>query len=534
MAKNRHATLTANKNTTPWWRNFHSRVFSLLLKLTKIEAAILAFAVCSVALGLGNSLQSDAPTPLIEEVIESSNAVDVKSPINNGRTTFALMLPDQAGRQLKSVSRSAPEQAAVYTQAKFTTSSNKGNLNTAALNAAPANTAESNITQAIASDATSIKERTANPTKRIQQTLKKGDNLSMVFDRVGLNARDVYQVVESGSEGKALTRMFPGEQLEFVLGENDQLEQVIRIKSPLESIHFIRNSVNEKTRFDINRVTRTPTIRKVYRSAFINDSLSLSAQRADVSQSITMNMANIFGGVIDFVLDVRNGDQFTVVYEEHYLDGEKIDEGKIIAASYTNRGTEYNAFRYTDPDGDTGYYNEDGVSMRKAFLRAPLDFTRISSSFNLRRLHPITKVVKPHRGIDYAAPRGTPIFSTGDGRVSASGRSKANGNYIFIKHGEAYTTKYLHLHRRSVNKGQRVKQGQIIGQVGCTGLCSGPHLHYEFLVNGVHRNPRTILKKLPKAKRLDKSLKAGFIASIESTQLQLASYSSHIKLASAQ
>jgi murein DD-endopeptidase MepM/ murein hydrolase activator NlpD len=143
-------------------------------------------------------------------------------------------------------------------------------------------------------------------------------------------------------------------------------------------------------------------------------------------------------------------------------------------------------------------------------------------------------VVKPHRGIDYAAPRGTPIFSTGDGRVSASGRSKANGNYIFIKHGEAYTTKYLHLHRRSVNKGQRVKQGQIIGQVGCTGLCSGPHLHYEFLVNGVHRNPRTILKKLPKAKRLDKSLKADFMASIESTQLQLASYTSHMKLASAQ
>ena len=534
MAKNRHATLTANKNATPWWRNLHSRALSLLLRLTKIEAAILAFAVCSVALGLGNSLQSDAPTPLIEEVIESSNTADVKSPINNGRTTIALTLPDQAGIQLKSVSRSAHEQAAVYTQAKFTTSSNPVNLNAASLNTAPLNAAKSDIAQAITPDTASIKERTANPTKRIQQTLKKGDNLSMVFDRVGLNARDVYQVVESGSEGKALTRMFPGEQLEFVLGENDQLEQVIRIKSPLESIHFIRTTVNEKTRFDINRVTRTPIVRKVYRSAFINDSLSLSAQRADVSQSITMNMANIFGGVIDFVLDVRNGDQFTVVFEEHYLDGEKIDEGNIIAASYTNRGTEYNAFRYTDPDGDTGYYNEDGVSMRKAFLRAPLDFTRISSSFNLRRLHPITKVVKPHRGIDYAAPRGTPIFSTGDGRVSASGRSKANGNYIFIKHGEAYTTKYLHLHRRSVNKGQRVKQGQIIGQVGCTGLCSGPHLHYEFLVNGVHRNPRTILKKLPKAKRLDKSLKADFMASIESTQLQLASYTSHMKLASAQ
>ncbi|MGB1192357.1 MAG: peptidoglycan DD-metalloendopeptidase family protein, partial [Pseudomonadales bacterium] len=370
--------------------------------------------------------------------------------------------------------------------------------------------------------------------KTIQQTLKKGDNLSMVFERVGLNGRDVYQVVQSGSEGKALTRMFPGEQLEFVFSEGKQLEKVIRIKSPLESIHFVRNTSGEKTYFTIDTVTRTPDIKRVYRSALIDDSLSLSAQRADVSQSITMNMANIFGGVIDFVLDVRKGDQFTVVYEEHYLDGEKIDEGNIIAAQYINRGTTYNAYRYSDPDGDTGYYNEDGISMRKAFLRAPLDFTRISSGFNLRRMHPITKQVKPHRGIDYAAPRGTPVFSVGDGRVVASSRTRANGNYVFIKHGESYTTKYLHLHRRSVTKGQRVKQGQIIGQVGCTGLCSGPHLHYEFLVNGVHRNPRTILKKLPKAKRLNASLKSDFLASIASTQLQLANYSSQVKFAKAQ
>ncbi|HCX27145.1 MAG TPA: peptidase M23 [Cellvibrionales bacterium] len=522
MAKNRHATLTANKKTAPQWRNLHSRVLSLLLKLTKIEAAILAFAVCSVALGLGNSLQSDPSTASIEEVIESSKTEDTKSPINTDRTTIALALPSQ-----NSIPKTDTEQAAYYSQAKFTIDSN-----TVQADFSPAPLSQPASPKSVAAAATA--EQSSTAVKRIHQTLKKGDNLSMVFDRVGLNARDVYQVVQSGNEGKALTRMFPGEKLEFVLGENNQLEQVIRVKSPLESIHFIRNIAGDKTYFEINRVTRTADIRKVYRSAFINDSLSLSAQRADVSQSITMNMANIFGGVIDFVLDVRNGDQFTVVYEEHYLDGEKIDEGNIIAASYSNRGTTYNAYRYTDPDGDTGYYNEDGVSMRKAFLRAPLDFTRISSSFNLRRLHPITKVVKPHRGIDYAAPRGTPVFSAGDGRVSASGRSKANGNYVFIKHGESYTTKYLHLHRRSVKKGQRVKQGQIIGQVGCTGLCSGPHLHYEFLVNGVHRNPRTILKKLPKAKRLNANLKAEFMASIESTQLQLASYSSHIKLASAQ
>ena len=162
--------------------------------------------------------------------------------------------------------------------------------------------------------------------------------------------------------------------------------------------------------------------------------------------------------------------------------------------------------------------------MRKVFLRAPLDFTRVSSGFNLRRLHPITKKVKPHRGIDYAAATGTPIFSVGDGRVSASGYSEANGNFVFIRHGDTYQTKYLHLHKRNVKKGQRVKQGQIIGSVGCTGLCTGPHLHYEFLVNGVHRNPRTIMSKLPKAKRLAKSEISSFDSATNAMQQQLRHY----------
>ena len=142
--------------------------------------------------------------------------------------------------------------------------------------------------------------------------------------------------------------------------------------------------------------------------------------------------------------------------------------------------------------------------MRKAFLLAPVDFTRISSNFNPRRLHPIYKTSRPHRGTDYAASTGTPVFAAGDGRVSKAGYSKANGNYVFIQHGEQYVTKYLHLHKRKVKQGQRVSQSQVIGTVGSTGAATGPHLHYEFLMNGVHRNPRTIHKKLPKAKSLPK------------------------------
>lgn len=246
-----------------------------------------------------------------------------------------------------------------------------------------------------------------------------------------------------------------------------------------------------------------------------------------------MEMADIFGGVIDFVYDVRAGDNFSVLYQELFLDDQKTGNGPILAAQFTNRGQTYTAYRYQYPDGSVSYYNEEGISMRKAFLRAPLDFTRISSGFNLKRLHPIFKTNKPHRGIDYAASRGTPVYAAGDGRIVSSGYSKANGNYVIINHGTSYTTKYLHLQKRAVNKGQKVVQRQIIGWVGSTGYATGPHLHYEFLVNGVHRNPRTILDKLPKAKSIDSTEKQRFLAQISGVQLQLATYNNNRRLASA-
>ena len=348
----------------------------------------------------------------------------------------------------------------------------------------------------------------------------KGDNLSKVFKKAGLDEVELINIMNSSPEGKELTRMFPGEKLEFIFTLDNKLTKIIRHKSILESVHFKKNEASGGEYF-VNTVIKKPEKKIIFRSARIKDSLSLSADRAKISATTTMNMANIFGGVIDFVLDVRNGDTFSVVFEEYHLDGKKINDGVVVAAQYINKGKIFNAFRYTDPDGDTGYFNEFGVSMRKAFLRAPLDFTRVSSNFNMRRLHPITKQVKPHRGIDYAAPTGTPIFSTGDGRVIESSYNNTNGNYIFIRHGNSYVTKYLHLHKRSVSKGQKVKQGQIIGQVGSTGMSTGPHLHYEFLIDGVHHNPSTVLKKLPKAKELNPLFKEDFIKSISDVKEKL-------------
>ncbi len=214
-----------------------------------------------------------------------------------------------------------------------------------------------------------------------------------------------------------------------------------------------------------------------------------------------MEMANIFGWDIDFVFDIREGDQFSLLFEERYLDGQQLDAGNIIAASFTNRGKTYRAVRYQNSDSSTQYYSPDGLSMRKTFLRTPLDIFRISSGFNLKRKHPIHKKIKAHRGVDYAAPRGTPVYAAGKGKVVEAGFHHANGNYIFIQHGQTYMTKYLHLHSKKVKVGQTVSQKMMIGTVGSTGYSTGPHLHYEFLVNGVHKNPRTV--KLPQANPIE-------------------------------
>jgi murein DD-endopeptidase MepM/ murein hydrolase activator NlpD len=247
-----------------------------------------------------------------------------------------------------------------------------------------------------------------------------------------------------------------------------------------------------------------------------------------------MELAGIFGGVIDFALDPRVGDTIHVIYEELMLDGNRLSDGPILATSFTNRGETFEAYRYTDLEGDTSYYNESGVSMRKAFLRAPLDFTRVSSNFNPNRLHPIYKTQRPHRGTDYAAPRGTPVYAAGDGRVVEAGYTRPNGNYIFVQHGEQFVTHYLHLHRLKVKKGTKVKQGQVIGTVGSTGAATGPHLHYEFLVNGVHRNPRKVHKILPKARSLPKAEIPRYLASIRQPTQQLASLRNAQQLAQAE
>jgi murein DD-endopeptidase MepM/ murein hydrolase activator NlpD len=351
----------------------------------------------------------------------------------------------------------------------------------------------------------------------LNEQVKSGDTLSQIFKRAGFNDQDVDNVIRS-ADGKSLQRLFPGQTISFLADDFGILAGVRHVKSQLETVTYLASDHG----FESHVEARTPEMREAWTTGVITSSLFVAGKEAGLSQSMILDMANIFGGVVDFALDPRRGDTMQLVYEEFYVNGEKYKDGAIIAASFTNHGETFNAFRYTDANGDTNYYNEDGVSMRKSFLMAPLDFTRVSSDFDMHRMHPILNITRPHRGTDYAAPIGTPVYAAGDGRVASAGYNSSQGNFVILQHGDQYMTKYLHLQKRMVNAGQHVSQSQVIGTVGSTGLATGPHLHYEFLVNGVNQNPRTIYKDLPKALKLPASEMASFRQATNRANFQLA------------
>lgn len=364
-----------------------------------------------------------------------------------------------------------------------------------------------------------------------EERVRRGDSLARIFQRQGLRAAELHAILESGSEAKRLTRIHPGDVLQYRTDDDGRLLAVRYEFSPLEAMEATRTDANSS--FSSRLLKRAPETRIAFSEGRIDSSLFAAAARSGLPDATIMSLANIFQWDIDFVHDIRPGDSFHVLYEERWLDGEKIGTGAIVAAEFSNRGRVHRAVRYTAGDGHTNYFTPEGNSMRRAFLRAPVEFSRISSNFNLRRLHPIHNRVAPHRGIDYAAPTGTPVMAAGDGVVVTAATHHANGNYVIIRHGEQYQTKYLHLHRfgRGVRSGARVRQGQIIGYVGMTGWATGPHLHYEFLVNGVHQNPRTV--NLPQAEPIAKSERERFLASTRALIAALAEQRSDEQIAMA-
>lgn len=355
----------------------------------------------------------------------------------------------------------------------------------------------------------------------VDHKVKNGDNLAIIFKRAGFSAQTLHKLINTNAETRKLTKIHPGEILSFATAEDGSLAQLRYVISKTDTLFVTLNEEgNYDTAIDSKEIeTLTKTA-----GGEISNNFWTSAIAAGLSERQIMNFADIFGWDVDFANDIRKGDVFGLIYESHYVDGEFIGTGKIIAAEFVNQGQRFAAIRHTDGN----FYTPEGRSMKKAFLRAPVSFKYISSSFNPRRLHPVTGQVRAHRGIDFAARTGTPVVASGNGKVIKAGYSKYNGNYVFISHGTQYVTKYLHLNKKLVKTGQKVKQGQQIGTVGSTGRVTGAHLHYEFLVNGVHRNPKTV--KLPKSEPLPRSELAkfkpiadNFIAQLErNRELQLA------------
>ena len=343
------------------------------------------------------------------------------------------------------------------------------------------------------------------PENWVEYKVTNGDNLTSLFKRAGLTPTDVYYVAQATKHNKVFARLKPGQSVSFLI-EGGELKKLRYSKNRLESALITKT----ENGYDTQILTREPEIELRFASGTIENSLFLDAENAGMSSRMIMNMAAVFGWDIDFTLDLRKGDSFRVLYEDKYLDGEKIGEGNVLAAEFVNRGETFTAIRFTDQEGNSSYFSPDGNSMEKSFLRNPIDFARVSSRFNLKRRHPVLNKIRAHKGTDYAARTGTPIKSTGAGKITFRGKKGGYGNVVIVRHGNGATTLYAHMSKfkRGHKVGSRVRQGEVIGYVGKSGLATGPHLHYEYRINGVHKNPQTV--KFPAAAPVAKGERAAF------------------------
>lgn len=332
----------------------------------------------------------------------------------------------------------------------------------------------------------------------IEVVVGRNDTLDSIFRRMALDKSDLAAIRNLPGIRQSLDFLKPGDAIKVTHLHGGEIQELSRKVSETQTLDVVREDSGFAAKIISNPVeTRIRTA-----AASIDSSLFQAAETAAISDAVALKLANVFAWDIDFVLDIREGDRFTAVYEQIYQDGKYLHDGEVLAAEFVNDGKVYRAVRFTGADGSSGYYTPDGKPMRKAFLRAPVDFTRVSSGFNPSRRHPILNVIRGHMGTDYAAPTGTPVHAAGDARVSFEGTRGGYGNAIVLLHTNSVATLYGHMSRfaKGVRMGSHVNQGDIIGYVGMTGLATGPHLHYEYLMNGVHMNPQTV--RLPGAEPL--------------------------------
>ena len=332
--------------------------------------------------------------------------------------------------------------------------------------------------------------------------IKNGESLGLIFKKYDISPVVAHNI-SNDKTAKSLISIRSGKILDLQYSANNELKKIIYPINALEEL-VVELDGNEVVNSEIVEL-EYQTIEKSV-SAQIDSSLYLAAQEAGLSNNLIMEMVRIFGWDIDFVQDIRKGDQFHILFTENVSDGEYLSDGHILAAEFTTQGETFRAYRFEDQQGNPSYYNEAGDSMLGTFLRSPVEFSRISSRFGKRK-HPISKKWKAHKGVDYAASRGTPIRATADGNVVSAGRKGGYGKTVVLRHAGRFSTLYAHMngYAKGIRSGARVKQGQTIGYVGSTGMSTGPHLHYEFRVDGVHRNPLSY--KTPKASSVSEANK---------------------------
>ncbi|MGQ3892073.1 peptidoglycan DD-metalloendopeptidase family protein [Legionella sp. CNM-4043-24] len=345
------------------------------------------------------------------------------------------------------------------------------------------------------------------------------DSLASVFNRVGLGPQALSAVMKDNPHNSTLSRLKPNQEIQLLI-KNKSLEKMIMPYTTTQYIVFYREG--NRYRSKIN--TRKMNSYNHFLTATVKGSLYTTAKRQNIPYKLIRQMTEIFTWDIDFSKGVRQGDHFSIVYKAFYIEDKLVNTGDILAVSYTSHGKTFQAVRHTDRSGRTDYYSPQGNSLKKAFIRYPLRFSHISSTFSLSRYHPILHYRRMHKGIDLAARIGTPIQATGDGRIEIIGRQNAYGNMIKIAHNKKYSTIYGHMlkFQKGLSKGDYVKRGQIIGYVGQTGLASGPHCHYEFHINGSPKNPATI--DLPRGDPLYGRELASFKANTQTLLAQLHLY----------
>ncbi len=306
---------------------------------------------------------------------------------------------------------------------------------------------------------------------------------------MGLNSTTLQKILENNKNNNVLTRIKPDQEIQFLI-RNKELEELI---VPLSTTQFL--AISKKGNSYISQIKmQKMSIQTDYLTATVQGSLYGTAKRLHIPYALIRQMTDIFNWEINFAKDVRAGDQFTMIYKAYYIEDKLINTGEIIAVTYTNKGVQHQAIRHANPNGSEDYFTAQGKSLKKAFSRYPVRFSHISSTFSLSRLHPILHYRRPHKGVDLAAPIGTPVMATGDGRIAIIDRHSGYGNMIKIVHNKSYASVYAHLLRfqKGLSRGSFVKEDKLSVTLDKTGLADGPHCHYEFHVNHQPRNPSTI------------------------------------------